>query len=186
MGKVSLLKVGNGLEIERAISAVERWKILDAADLLLRIGGESKDCNRNKGEEVRPKRKGYRAYRNRAVIYCLLETGMRRAAVVNPDLEHVDFKKKPVSVREKGGLVHRYQISAEGLQAISDYIENERWADAKAWNPPALFLLASTVARSTGWLAVNVVIRSGMRWPKWRGWKGRLRTLRGTQWDDIS
>jgi integrase len=157
MGKVSLLKVGNGLEIERAVSAAERRKILDAADRLLRIGGESKDRNRNKGGEVRQKRKGYRAYRNRAVIYCLLETGMRRAAVVNLDLEDVDFKKKAVSVREKGGLVHRYQISGEGLQAIKDYIENERKGDGKVWGSPALFLPASTVARSTGRLAVNVV-----------------------------
>lgn len=157
MGRVSLLKVGNGLEIERACSTAERRKLLDAADLLLRIGGESKDRNRNRGGEVRPKRKGYRAYRNRAVIYCLLETGMRRAAVVNLDLEDVDFKKKAVSVREKGGLVHRYQISAEGLQAIRDYIEHERKDDAKAWQSPALFLPASTVAQSSGRLAVNVV-----------------------------
>lgn len=157
MGKVSLLKVGNGLEIERACSAAERRKILDAADRLLRIGGESKDRIRNKGGELRPKRKGYRAFRNRAVIYCLLETGMRRAAVVNLDLEDVDFKKKAVSVREKGGLVHRYQISAEGLQAIRNYVENERKADAKAWDSAALFLPASTVAQSSGRLAVNVV-----------------------------
>lgn len=157
MGKVSLLKVGNGLEIERAVTASERRKILDAADRLLRIGGESKDRSRNKGGEVRPKRKGYRAFRNRAVVYCLLETGMRRTAVVNLDLEDVDFKKKAVSVREKGGLIHRYQISAEGLQAIRDYIENERKTDAKAWDSPALFLPASTVPQSSGRLAVNVV-----------------------------
>jgi len=157
MGKVSLLKVGNGLEIERACSPAERRKILDAADRLLRIGGESKDRNRNKCGEERPKRKGYRAFRNRAVIYCLLETGMRRAAVVNLDLEDVDFKKKALSVREKGGLVHRYQISGEGLQAIKDYIENERKEDSKAWGSSALFLPASTVTQSSGRLAVNVV-----------------------------
>lgn len=157
MAKVSLLKVGNGLEIERAVSPAERRKILDAADRLLRIGGESKDRNRNKGGELRPKRKGYRAFRNRAMIYCLLETGMRRAAVVNLDLADVDFKKKVLSVREKGGLIHRYQISAEGLQAIRDYIEGERKADAKAWHSSALFVPASTVPQSSGRLAVNVV-----------------------------
>lgn len=159
MGKVTLLKVGNGLEIERAVSSAERRKLLDSADLLLRIGGESKDRNRNKGGELRPKRKGYRAYRNRAMIYCLLETGMRRAGVVNLDLEDVDFKKKTVSMREKGGLVHRYQISAEGLQAIRDYVDKERKADAKAWNSSALFVPASTVPASSGRLAVNVVNR---------------------------
>lgn len=156
MGKVSLLKVGNGLEIERACTATERRKILDAADLLLRIGGESKDRNRNKSGE-RPRRKGYRAYRNRAVVYLLLETGMRRAAVVNIDLEDVDFKKKAISVREKGGLIHRYQISADGLQAIRDYVDNERTEDTAVWNSAALFLPASTVSQSSGRLAVNVV-----------------------------
>jgi integrase len=132
---------------------------LDAADLLLRIGGESKDRNRNKGGELRPKRKGYRAYRNRAMIYCLLETGMRRAGVVNLDLADVDFKKKSVAMREKGGLIHRYQISTEGLQAIRDYVDKERKADAKAWNSSALFVPASTVPQSSGRLAVNVVNR---------------------------
>ncbi len=34
---------GNGLEIKRACSVAEGRKILDAADLLLRVGDESKD-----------------------------------------------------------------------------------------------------------------------------------------------
>ena len=158
MSKLGSLKVGNGLEIERAVTVAERRKMLDAADLLLRIGGESKDRNRNKGGE-RPKRKGYRAYRNRAVIYCLMETGMRRAAVVNLDLADVDFKKKALAVREKGGLVHRYQISTEGLQAIRDYLDCERKIDAKVWDSSALFLPAATVPHSAGRLAVNVINR---------------------------
>jgi integrase len=155
-GKIQLLAVGNGLEIERALTAAERRKILDGADLLVRIGGESKDRNRHKSGE-RPKRKGYRAYRNRAIIYTLLETGMRRAAVVALNLDDVDWKKKSLSVREKGGLVHRYQISAEGLQAIRDYIQNERKDDADVWESPTLFLPAASVANSDGRLAVNVV-----------------------------
>lgn len=82
---------------------------------------------------------------------------MRRAAAVNLDLEDVDFKKKAVSVREKGGPIHCYQISAEGLQAIRDYVEHERKADAKAWDSPALFLPAAAASQSSGRLAVNVV-----------------------------
>lgn len=54
-------------------------------------------------------------------------------------------------------MVHRYQIGAEGLQAIRDYVENERRADAKAWESPVLFLPALTVAQSSGRLAFNVV-----------------------------
>jgi integrase len=156
MKKIAVLKVGNGLEIERAVTVAERRKLLDAADLLLRIGGESKDRNRHKGGE-RPKRKGYRPWRNRAMVYCLMETGMRRAAVVNLNLDDVDFKKKAVAVREKGGLVHRYQISNEGLQAIRDYLDHERKTDAEVWDTPALFLPASTVPQSSGRLTVGVV-----------------------------
>src|SRR5262249_53316249 len=63
MAKIQSLPVGNSLEIERALTAQERRKMLDAADLLLRIGGESRDRNRYGGEGERPKRKGYRAYR---------------------------------------------------------------------------------------------------------------------------
>lgn len=78
------------------------------------------DRNRNRGEGERPKRKGYRAYRNRAVVYTLIETGMRRAAVRSLNLADVDWKRKSLSVVEKGGHTHRYQISGEGLQAIRD------------------------------------------------------------------
>lgn len=58
---------------------------------------------------------------------------------------------------DEAALTHRYQISAEGQQAIRDYVDNERKADAKAWNSPALFLPASTVASSSGRLAVNII-----------------------------
>jgi hypothetical protein len=43
MAKIQSLSVGNSLDIDRALTAQERRKMLDAADLLLRIGGESKD-----------------------------------------------------------------------------------------------------------------------------------------------
>jgi integrase len=156
MAKLASLAVGSGMEIERAVTVAERRKLLDAADLLLRVGGESKDRKRYKAGE-RPTRKGYRAYRNRAIVYCLLETGMRRAAVRNLNLDDVDWKKKMLAVREKGGLVHRYQISAEGLQAIRDYVDEERGSDAKLWKSPALFLAAGSVAHGDGRLSVVVI-----------------------------
>ncbi len=156
MVKLASLPVGSGLEIERAVTVAERRKLLDAADLLLRVGGESKDRKRFRAGE-RPKRKGYRAYRNRAIVYCLLETGMRRAAICNLNLDDVDWKKKLLAVREKGGLVQRYQVSAEGLQAIRDYVDEERAPDAKYWKSPALFLSAKTVMNGDGRLAVVVI-----------------------------
>src|SRR5262249_48512229 len=122
MAKIQSLPAGNSLEIERALTAQERRKMLDAADLPLGMGGESRDRNRYGGEGERPRRKGYRAYRNRAVIYALIETGMRRAAVTRLDVDDIDSRRKSVTVREKGAVLHRYQISKEGLDAIRDYI----------------------------------------------------------------
>jgi hypothetical protein len=95
MTKVTIKTTGTGLEIERALSNTERWCLLDSADRLLIIGGRSRDRNRYPGkiETERPRRKGYRPYRNRAIIYILIETGMRRIGGVNcfldnkPDLE---------------------------------------------------------------------------------------------------
>src|SRR5262249_26381183 len=73
---------GTGREVDRALTAAERRRLLDAADLLLTIGGRSKDRKRYRTGE-RPRRTGYRPYRNRAIVYTLMETGMRRAAVTS-------------------------------------------------------------------------------------------------------
>lgn len=154
--KIQTIRVGNSLEIDRALTVQERRKMLDTADLLLRIGGESKDRARHGGGE-RPKRKGFRAYRNRAVIYALIETGMRRAAVTRLDVDDIDARRKSVTVREKGGANHRYQISKEGLDAINDYIEHERKEDDVKWQSPALFLAAGTVGKGSGRLTERMI-----------------------------
>ena len=156
MEKIKLAPLGTGLEVERALTAAERRKILDAADLLVEIGGRSKDRSRYRGVE-RPKRKGYRALRNRAIVYALVETGMRRAAVRNLDLKDVDFRKRVVRVVEKGGVEHAYQISQEGLQAIKDYIERERPEDHEKWGSPALFLSPVTNALGDGRPNVKII-----------------------------
>lgn len=156
MAKVKLLAVGNGLEVERALTPADRRRLLDAADLLLQVGGRSKDRTRFRSGE-RPRRKGYRAYRNRAIVYALIETGMRRGAVSKLDLADVDFKKKRMAVVEKGGLRHSYQISAEGLAAIKDYLEHERPVDDAKWDSPSLFLTADTNPHGDGRLTVSIL-----------------------------
>jgi integrase len=158
MEKIKLLPVGSGLEVERALTPPERRKILDSSDLLLQIGGRSKDRSRYRNvDEQRPRRKGYRAYRNRAVVYTLIETGMRRAAVTKLNVEDVDFKKKTVRVEEKGGITHRYHISNEGVAAIRDYLQKERSQDEERWQSPALFLSPYTNPHGNGRLNVTVI-----------------------------
>ena len=75
---------------------------------------------------------------------------MRRAAITHLDLAQVDLAGKRLTVVEKGGATHMYQISREGIQAIQDYIVHERDQDAARWPSLALFLAAATVSQGTG------------------------------------
>jgi len=157
--KLKTVLPGTGLEIERAITPAERRKMLDAADYLPVIGGRSRN-RRIKTEmpDERPRRKGYRPWRNRALVYLLIETGMRRAAVVQLNEEDIDFTRRAVSVTEKGSNQHRYQISREGLKALEDYIRNERVDDADYWPESAAFFLpAANKPQSLGRLSRVVV-----------------------------
>jgi integrase len=154
--KIKSLPVGTGLDIERALTKSERRRLLDMADQLPLLGGRSKDRARFKGKE-RPARKAYRPWRNRAIIYCLIETGMRRGAVARLQLADVKFKKRLLNVREKGGYMHGYKISKQGLEAIQDYIEKERPADHKQWRSSALLLPAATVAAASGCLSARSI-----------------------------
>ena len=156
MARLKLPAVGSRLQVERALTPAERRRLLDAADLLLTIGGRSKDRKRYR-TGVRPMRKGYRPYRNRAIIYTLIETGMRRAAITKLNVESLDERRRTLTVDEKGGSTHTYLISREGWHAIHDYLTYERDGDAAHWQSPALFLAASTVAQSPGRLAVLAV-----------------------------
>ncbi|MCP9495208.1 MAG: site-specific integrase [Pyrinomonadaceae bacterium MAG19_C2-C3] len=141
VAKIKLQPVGVGLEIERALTPAERRKMLDAADLLLETGGRSRDRSRYRNSE-RPVNKSYRPFRNRAIVYALIETGMRRAAITNLNLSDINWKRRELTVTEKGGATHTYSISWEGLDAIRVYVEDERETDAAHWKSPALFLTA--------------------------------------------
>lgn len=156
MQKMQLLPVGTGLEVERAITTRERRRILDAADFLAIDGGKSKDRNRFKGKD-RPQRKNYRGFRNRAIVYVLIETGMRRAAVTKINLENVNFKRRVINVEEKGSLTHGYQISREGLEAVRAYLEHEREKDNDKWKSESLFLSATENAHGNGRLNTRMI-----------------------------
>lgn len=164
MQSLKSIPLSNHMEIERAITPDERRRILDAADLLPAIGGRSKDRHRYKkmgedGQLIRPQRKGVRPWRNRAIIYTLIETGMRRAGVIHIQINDIDFQKRLVPTLEKGGIKNPYSISREGIAAIQRYILKERSSDNEQWNSSALFLPASTVANGKEALSVKAVNR---------------------------
>ena len=107
----------------------------------------------------RPRRKGYRPYRNRAIVYTLLGTGMRRAAIRNLNLAAVDFDRRLVTVTEKGGAQQTYHISRAALAAISDYLTHERPGDAAGTRSPALFLAAASHGKGDARLSVRSLNR---------------------------
>lgn len=156
MEKIRAVAAASLLSIERALTPTERRRILDAADLLPKTGGRSKDRNRFKGEN-RPMRKAFRPYRNRAIAYALIETGMRRAAVASLLFEDVEFEQKRITVVEKGAATHTYKISREGIAAIADYVEKERRRDAEHFSAPELFLAARSSRNTRGRMHPNAV-----------------------------
>ena len=135
------------LDIERALTKRQRRALLDAADVLPVRAGRSKDRRRHRGAppEQRPRHRFSRPWRDRAIIYTLIETGMRRAAVTAIDLPDVDFEAGTVTTLEKGGHRHIYTISQQGLDAIDDYVEHERDDDNQTGLSPILFLPAREI-----------------------------------------
>ena len=158
MQEIKLMPVGSSLDVDRALSSSERRRLLDAADLLPSVVGRSKDRRRNRRVDPvdRPMRKNARPWRNRAIVYTLIETGMRRAAVVNLNIEGIDWEQRLIAVIEKGGMTHSYPISDQGLQAIKDYITHERQMD-NTDRSSALFLPGVTIRNSNGRLTPLVV-----------------------------
>lgn len=138
-----LKPLGAGLEVERALTSSERRRLLDAADRMPLSLGVRRDRKRFRDPEDRPRRKFARPWRSRAIIYCLVETGMRRAAACTLILEGILRREMAVRVTEKGGLTHEYGISAQGMAAIRDYLEKERELDARHWKTNVVFLPAA-------------------------------------------
>lgn len=157
MENIRAARLANPLEIERALTKNERNRLLDAADDLPKNGGRSKCRRRYVNKEERPVRKGYRPYRNRAIIYTLVETGMRRNAVTSLNIADIDYDKQSVTVMEKGRLMHTYQISKKGLEVINEYIQHERGRDLAKKEFPALFLSACTNPNGKGRLSAAAI-----------------------------
>ena len=67
------------------------------------------------------------------------------------------LERRKITVEEKGGARHTYEISREGIEAIKGYMEHERPGDNEKWKSPALFLTASTNAQGNGRLTVRVI-----------------------------
>jgi site-specific recombinase XerD len=96
-----------------------------------------------------------RPWRDRAIVYVLLSTGLRREELVNLDLNQVephtpeDLRKarraRITRVRGKGKTERTVFLSADARLALADYFERERPQDVTAPSM-ALFLSAASIA----------------------------------------
>src|SRR5712692_2440433 len=105
-----------------------------------------------------PVRERARPLRDRAIVYVLLSTGLRREELLNLDLDQVvptqaeDLRKvrqaKITRVQGKGKTQREVFLSADARLAVADYLEQERPKDAGE-QATALFLSATGIpARS--------------------------------------
>ncbi len=96
-----------------------------------------------------------RPWRDRAIVYLLLSTGLRREEVIRLDLDQVEphtpetlrmaRKAKITRVRGKGKTERTVFLSADARSALADYLERERSCDATP-GQTALFLTATSIA----------------------------------------
>ncbi len=96
-----------------------------------------------------------RAMRDRAIVYVLLSTGLRREELVMLDASQVNpqdagllreaKRARLVAVAGKGGTTRTVFLSADARTALADYLEHERPKDASD-ETSALFLSAASIA----------------------------------------
>jgi len=115
---------------------------------------------------------------DRAVLYLLLSTGLRREEIVSLDLDQIRpntptalrtaKKTKITGVKDKGRTPRHVFVSADARGALADYLEHERPTDAGP-DSTALFLSAASIGsrRPDGRLSprsVNLICEQIGRW----------------------
>jgi integrase len=125
-----------------------------------------------------PVRAHGRPWRDRAIVYVFLSTGLRREELLNLDLDQLvpnsvaglrqARQGRLTGVKGKGGTERTVFLSADARRALADYLDKERPRDGGA-GAPALFLTATGIpARAAdGRLslrAVNLILEQIGRW----------------------
>ena len=164
----------------RALSEAQVRSLKNVCDRLERFhelkGREWKE----RGERGGTRHARGRPVRDRAIVFVLLSTGLRREELVTLDLGQVEPNEpeklrasrrvRVLGVKGKGGTERNVFLSKDGREALAEYLETERPRDAgEAIESGALFLSAAgTPARhADGRLsvrAVNLLLERIGRW----------------------
>lgn len=138
----------------RSLSRAQVRSLKNLCDRLERLS-ETKGRHHSRASQRPPVHIHSRPWRDRAVVYVLLSTGLRRGELVRLDLDQVApsdsarlrvaRRARLVGVRGKGGTQRTVFLSADARTALADYLERERPIDAVA-GATALWLSAASVA----------------------------------------
>ncbi len=158
----------------RALSVEQVRSLKSVCD---RLGRFHQLKGRRQKDKVRTQAHG-RPWRDRAIVYVLLSTGLRREELVKLDLDQVEPQTpealrtartaRITRVRGKGKSERTVFLSADARAALADYLERERPSDTEETST-ALFLSAESIAarREDGRLsprAINQILIQIGRW----------------------
>jgi site-specific recombinase XerD len=159
----------------RALSLVQIRSLKNLCDRLPRF--HQRRGRRWQGREAPVNAHG-RPWRDRALVFLLLSTGLRREEITQLDLDQVEpntpaalraaHRARIVRVQGKGKTERTVFLSADARQALADYLHNERLLDGGE-STPALFLSATSLAarQLDGRLsprAINRILEQIGRW----------------------
>ena len=161
----------------RALNPDQVRSLKNVCDRLERFH-QVKGRRQNKSEGMVPVQVHGRPWRDRAIVYVLLSTGLRREELVNLDLDQIEpstpealraaRRARITHVKGKGKTERTVFLSADARLALADYLERERSRDATP-AMRALFLTAKSIAArgADGRLsprAVNLILSQIGRW----------------------
>ena len=153
----------------RALSEEQVRSLKNVCDRLERFH-ELKGREWKKNDGRSPAHARGRPVRDRAIVFVLLSTGLRREELVTLDLGQVEPNEpeklrasrrvRVRGVKGKGGTERNVFLSKDGREALAEYLETERPRDAgEASENVALFLSAvgTPAQRADGRLSVRAV-----------------------------
>ena len=161
----------------RALTPDQVRSLKNVCDRLERFH-QVKGRRKRNGQATVPVQVHGRPWRDRAIVYVLLSTGLRREELVNLDLDQVEpqmpqglrtvRRARITRVKGKGKTERTVFLSADARAALADYLEKERPSDLTPTST-ALFLSASSIAArgEDGRLspkAINLILSQIGRW----------------------